>query len=127
MVSQPAHFAQFVDLNDIFQPGDQLDTEDDSDECSELGDVDAGAEGEDEDGLAGGLDRTPAAGLRLGRDALAGCAFGGVLTADDGVLTGELPLGELATAAEGPTDLPPLPFDAGISIHMGDRGEDLSV
>ena len=56
---------------------------------------------------------------------------GGVLPAADGVLegvlTGELLLGELAAAAEGPTDLPPLPFDAGISIHMGDRGEDLSV
>jgi len=121
VVRQPAHFAQFVDLNDIIKPGDESDTEDDSDEYSDLDDANAGAGAED--GPAVGLDRGP--GASLGRGA------GGVLPAADGVLagvlTGELLLGELAAAAEGPTDLPPLPCDAGISIHMGDRGEDLSV
>ena len=47
MVRQPAHFAQFVDLNDIIKPGDD---EDDDDDDTEGDDDDMGDDTGDEEG-----------------------------------------------------------------------------
>ena len=55
VVRQPAHFAQFVDLNDIIKPGDELDTEDEDEDDTESEFDTDGAEDGLEGGAEGGL------------------------------------------------------------------------